>query len=89
MKKILCLFITVILVLVCTGCSSGMDTIEDTKENNSSMFVIVEGGVDTYYQIVYHKDTRVMYAVSRGGYNQGTFTLMVDAEGKPLLWESK
>jgi hypothetical protein len=28
-----------------------------------------------------------MYAVSSGAYNGGTFTLLVDENGKPMLWE--
>ena len=37
--------------------------------------------------VVADRDTKVMYAVSRGGYNCGNFTLLVDADGKPLLWD--
>lgn len=35
-------------------------------------------------QIVYHKETKVMYVVS-----DDIFTLLVDADGKPMLWEIK
>ena len=35
------------------------------------------------YNIVYHKETKVMYA----GGNDTVFTVMLDADGKPLLWE--
>ena len=38
-------------------------------------------------QIVYHKETKVMYAVSCGSYNYGNLTVLVDADGKPMLWE--
>ena len=38
------------------------------------------------YRIVYDKYTKVMYAVSAGYYNFGTFTLLVDANGNPLLY---
>ena len=41
---------------------------------------------NTAYKIVYDKETCVMYAVSNGAYNGGTFTLLVDAEGCPLLY---
>ena len=84
-KKILCLVIAIMLMLTCVGCGSA--TMEKETTSNSSMFVIIEGGVETYYQIVYHRDTKVMYAVSRGSYNQGTFTVMLDADCIPLLWE--
>lgn len=37
--------------------------------------------------IVYDKDTGVMYAVSRGPYNQGTFVMLVNADGTPKIYE--
>lgn len=30
---------------------------------------------------------KVMYAVSGGAYNNGTFTLLVNPDGTPMLWE--
>lgn len=39
------------------------------------------------WRIVVDSETKVMYAVSNCAYNVGTFTLLVDADGKPLLWE--
>lgn len=50
-----------------------------------SMFVIIENGDN--YRIVYHHDTKVMYAISNGKYNGGNFTVMLDANGKPLLYQ--
>lgn len=38
-----------------------------------------------YFQIVYDKQTKVEYAISK----DGIFTLLVDADGKPLLYEGK
>jgi hypothetical protein len=35
------------------------------------------------------KDTKVMYAVSIGSHNGGTFTLLVDADGKPMIHEGE
>lgn len=40
-----------------------------------------------YGYIVYDKQTKVEYAVSDGSYNRGTITLLVDQEGKPLLYK--
>jgi uncharacterized protein YxeA len=83
MKKILCLVIAIMLMLACVGCSS----VEYAKEEaeNVSMFVLIEQGHLTgySYNIVYHKETKIMYAI---GYH-ATFTVMLDADGKPLLWE--
>ena len=48
------------------------------------MFVLIE--VAASWKIVYHKDTKVMYAVSNGNDNYGTFTLLVNADGTPMVW---
>lgn len=82
MKKILCLVLIIIMLLTCVGCST---VPEGKASDETSMFVRVETGslVGYSYNIVYHKDTKVMYAVSY----ESIFTVMLDADGKPLLWE--
>lgn len=55
------------------------------SEDDTSMFVEVE--TTSLWKVVYHKDTKVMYVVSYGSYNYGTFTLLVDADGKPMIYE--
>ena len=83
MKKIVALMI-VVLVVTLTGCREG--NVED-KSSDMSEFVIVES---TYnWDIVYHKKTKVMYAVSQGKYNGGNFTLLVNADGTPMIWEEE
>ena len=86
-KKILCLVLIVMMFLTCVGCSSDMENVQDTKEEtiSKSMFIQIEDGIN--YKVVYHKETKVMYTISDGYYNAGTFTVMLDADGKPLLWE--
>lgn len=76
-------YILILLTLLLSGCK----TVESVNDNNkdTSMFVEVETTVQ--WRVVYHKETKVMYAVSNGTYNGGTFTLLVDADGKPMLWE--
>lgn len=49
------------------------------------MFEVVEYGLD--YCIVYCVRTKVMYAISTGRDNKGTFTLLVNPDGTPMLWE--
>lgn len=83
MKRIL-MFILVIFVICVTlcACSSG-----NNETQNSSMFAVVE---TTYnYEIVYNKSTKVMYAVSDGSYNHGTFTLLVNADGTPMIYKGE
>lgn len=83
-KKIICLVLIALLLFTFVGCGSNIDTVEDTKpKESSSMFVLVETGhLWDRYNIVYHKETKVMYTVS----GNTVFTVMVDAEGKPLLY---
>ena len=54
-------------------------------EKTGTMFVPVYNGM--YYSVVYEKDTKVMYAVSDGTKNRGTFTSMVNADGTPMIWK--
>ena len=79
---LLCLILCVASVLC--GCSH-VSTVTREIECNRSMFVEVEQA--TYWSVYYHKDTKVMYVCSKGMYNGGNMTVMLDADGKPLLWE--
>lgn len=89
MKKIFCL-IMIICILVFTGCNNHKTTISVQEQNNTntSMFIIIET-VDGLYTVVYHKDTKVMYTISDGLYNHGTFTLLVNPDGSPMIYEEK
>lgn len=92
-KQILCLTFTIILcglflVLNITGCAiQPDDTTSTSNEESDASFVIVEKELVNgyFYKIAYHKDTKVMYVL--GAYND--FEVMLDADGKPLLWESE
>ena len=81
MKRIV---ITLIALLLLVGCAR-VERVEPTKTDKTSRFVTVE--TTTIWKVVVDKDTHVMYAVSCGGNNCGTFTLLVDADGKPLIYE--
>lgn len=84
-KRIICAILCMIFAFFLIGCGTSYDEIVDKKM--PSMFVIVEGcGMDSY-RIVYHRDTKVMYAISCGGYNAGNFTLLVNPDGSPMLWK--
>lgn len=69
----------VILAMCCTACSSSESTLDV-----SNQFVTVER--QPYWEIVYDKDTFVMYTVSRGTRNRGTFVLMVNPDGSPRIY---
>lgn len=81
MKK---LIIFVLCAFLLTGCKK-IETAVDYSDSKYSMFVEIEH--TTNYKIVAHRKTRVMYAVSYGGYNAGNFTLLVNADGSPMVYE--
>lgn len=83
MKHIL-IIITVLTILLATGCAK-VENKTEQEPVDVSRFERVE--YTTVWDIVADRETGVMYAVSRGMYNQGTFTLLVDADGKPLIWD--
>lgn len=78
--------IVLLMVLLLAGCSGTY--VEREGENSDteiSMFVLVEE--TGLWRVVYHRETKVMYAVSANSYNFGNFTLLVNADGSPMLWE--
>ena len=84
------LLLTIIMMLSFAGCDKQqMLKEEDISKNNNttySMFILLEDNHSIGYRIVYHKDTKVMYAISCGYYNCGTFTVMLNADGTPMIY---
>lgn len=83
MKRVI--IITIMTMLLVAGCAKVEKAHEEEKKVDVSRFVQVESAPT--WQVVADRDTGVMYAVSYGMHNLGTFTLLVDADGKPLLWK--
>ncbi len=81
-KIIIAIFLCFILLI---GCSR-MERVE-TASPDISMFVIIEENPN--YYVVYHKETKVMYTISYGGYNAGNFTLLVNADGSPMTYKEE
>lgn len=88
MKTKLIIFAAV-LTLAFTGCDyADVETVNEqntAEEPVKSMFVEVEHS--GMWKVVYQRDTKVMYAVSGGGYSYGTFTLLVNPDGTPMIYE--
>ena len=82
-KKILAVLITVALSISMIGCTESETTA--SKEYSNSMFIPIEKNFN--WHIVYHSQTKVMYIVTAEGFGGRNFTLMVDADGNPLLWQ--
>lgn len=72
--------------LVMSGCQT-VDKINTETKENVSMFVLVENAPS--WKVVYHEKTKVMYVVSDREYNRGNFTLLVNADGTPMLWDGE
>lgn len=86
MKRKLAYILTLSMLLL-SGCDvKTVGKVGTVQKDDTSMFIEVEqtGG----WKVVYHKETKVMYVVSTGAYNFGTFTLLVNADGTPMIWEN-
>ena len=79
MKKLICILM---LSLLLVGCGKSGESDADASEK--SRFVCVEEHMS--WRIMADRETGVMYVMSCGVYNTGTFTLMVDADGNPLIY---
>ena len=83
MKKLIVLCLMICLVIT-AGCWKETESVDGYSEGES-MFVKVESG--SYWMVVYHRKTKVMYAVSEVSYNYGNFTMLVNPDGTPMLYE--
>lgn len=82
MKNKIILVIVLLATLFCLcGCTN-----ESTAETQKRFIQVSKE--DSFY-IVYDKETKVMYAESWSSYNYGSLTVLVDVEGKPLLYEGE
>ena len=79
MKKILCITLIGIMICCMTACGN-----LDAEAKEQSRFIQIDK--NRWFIVVYDITTKVQYAVSNGIYNEGTITCLVDAEGKPLLY---
>lgn len=83
-KTFVVLMMIVAMAFGLIGCHDDSQPRELESVDGSS-FLMVEDGVN--YDIVYHKETKVMYIVSGGQYNRGNFTVMVNADGTPVIYK--
>ena len=79
---ILILVTTILFSFVFTACD--VVTVPRETVNTESMFVIVEDAA--CWVVVYHKLTKVMYVRA---VESGTFTMLVNSDGTPQLWNGE
>lgn len=82
-NKIKVAAITLAAAAVLSGC--GNKVANESDSSAPSMFVAVETAKT--WMVVYHKETKVLYVVSNDYRNYGNFTVLLNADGTPLLWE--
>ena len=81
MKKVCIVALSVIML---TGCGNGEVYGEEPSEKR---FKVLDGEIFDNFYIAYDTVTGIEYSVSNGLYNHGTLTVLVDADGKPLIYE--
>lgn len=87
LKRIICVLLCVIFAFFLIGCGgSEISHVEETKPT-TSMFIAIEKNNLIGFWVVYHRDTKVMYVVSTGACNSGNFTVLVNPDGSPMIWE--
>jgi hypothetical protein len=70
----------VVVVLFFVGC----DNTNNSVRANDDIFVTVSESLD--YAIVYDRETKIMYTMSKDNYN---FTVLVNADGTPKLYKGE
>ena len=80
MKKIIAIILLSVLLVGCKKIETVKGQVDD-----QSMFVEIEQ--TSLFSIMYHRKTKVMYAVSCVPYNAGNFTLLVNPDGSPMIYE--
>ena len=86
-KKLIGMLAAIAMIFTVSGCNTAkieMDKPKTEGDEIKSMFKCVE--YSDYWLVVYHIQTKVMYAVSRGSDNRGDFTLLVNSDGTPMIW---
>ena len=83
MKKILISIVMIVLIILLAYIFK--DTITVNSNASDARFVLISN--EGVFDICYDKETKVQYSISRGSYNEGNLTILVDAEGKPLLYQ--
>ena len=94
MKKV---FLAILCVVLCIGLFSCTISVEpsepeqtqiEQKQTQIERLVRVYRSKNGLMEIYADSETKVMYLVADVGYGAG-LTVMVDADGSPLLWEGE
>ena len=84
MKKVVSLILALAVCLSLCACGGPSVRVESSV-SSASMFVEVEN--NTFWRVVYHRETKVMYVISQGTRNYGNFTVLLNPDGTPQVWK--
>ena len=88
-RKLLAIILALAMMFALVGCTEEATKNNSDTVDNTNFARVGTGGDENTQMIVYvHVETRVMYAVFIGFY-KGGMTVMLDADGKPLIWEGE
>lgn len=83
MKKMV-IAIALVSALLC-GCSN---CCKEPKERIDDRFVTVQRQTESRFRIIVDTETNVMYLMD-GLSHQGGITVLLNADGTPMLWDEK
>ena len=78
------LALLIVGVFAVSLCSCSYTTVTSASNDGTSMFVLLE--TTPHWDVVYHKNTKVMYAVSSYGTGSGVFTVLLNSDGTPMIY---
>lgn len=73
----------ILLAVVLSGC--GERTVQDEQDSYNTYFIRISEEYDG--DIVYDSRTGVQYWRSNGVYNHGILSVLLDVDGKPLIYK--
>ncbi len=83
------LVMIMLLTVILSGCGQRTVQKEAKKEQVSYNAYFVRISSECGGDIVYDSRTGVQYWRSDGAYNYGTLTVLLDADGKPLIYKGE
>lgn len=83
------LIMVILLTAILSGCGERTIQNEAKKEQDSYNTYFIRISSEYGGDIVYDFRTGVQYWRSNGAYNHGTLTVLLDADGKPLIYKGE
>lgn len=83
------LIMIMLLVVILSGCGQRTIQNEAKKEQDSYNTYFIRISSEYHGDIIYDSRTGVQYWRSNGPYTYGVLTVLLDADGKPLIYKGE